>query len=256
MLKMTNPLTFVLLTTAVLMTGCKSSNNIQHATEQSIETPRVSTDSNARAEAYLNEAGRKIRMEIKNGEMSEEEGRAVYAGIAKRVEKRMSQSGDYDKSRKDQDSMRARYQEAADKMAEMVKAGEITREQMEMRLGEMRKRMSQSGDHDKSRKDQDSMRARYQEAADKMAEMVKAGEITREQMEMRLGEMRKRMRKSSEYSSSDAEMRARTWLEQTGRKIREALENGDLTPEEARAKYAEAELRVKERLESKESSPR
>ena len=68
--------------------------------------------------------------------------------------------------------------------------------------------------------------------------------------------MRKRMRKSSEYSSSDAEMRARTWLEQTGRKIREALENGDLTPEEARAKYAEAELRVKERLESKESSPR
>ena len=204
MLKMTNPLTFALLTTAVLMTGCKSSNNIQHATEQSIETPRVSTDSNARAEAYLNEAGRKIRMEIKNGEMSEEEGRAVFAGIAKRVEKRMSQSGD----------------------------------------------------HDKSRKHQDSMKAQYQDAADKMAEMVKAGDITREQMEMRLGEMRKRMRKSSEYSSSDAEMRARTWLEQTGRKIREALENGDLTPEEARAKYAEAELRVKERLESKESSPR
>ena len=204
MLKMTNRLTFALLTTAVLMTGCKSSNNIQHATEQSIETQRVSTDSNARAEAYLNEAGRKIRMEIKNGEMSEEEGRAVYAGIAKRVEKRMSQSGD----------------------------------------------------HDKSRKDQNSLRARYQEAADKMAEMVKAGDITREQMEMRLGEMRKRMGKSFEYSSSDAEMRARTWLEQTGRKIREALENGDLTPEEARAKYAEAELRVKERLESKESSPR
>tara|TARA_Y100001968_G_C19181456_1_gene630632 strand:- start:52 stop:666 length:615 start_codon:yes stop_codon:yes gene_type:complete len=204
MLKKTNSLIFALLTTAVLMTGCKSSNNIQHATEQSIETPRVSTDRNARAEAYLNEAGRKIRMEIKNGEMSEEEGRAVYAGIAKRVEKRMSQSGD----------------------------------------------------HDKSRKHQDSMRARYQEAADKMAEMVKAGEITREQMEMRLGEMRKRMRKSSEHSSSDAEMRARTWLEQTGREIREALKNGDLTPEEARAKYAEAELRVKERLESKESSPR
>ncbi|MBI68655.1 MAG: hypothetical protein CMJ38_01285, partial [Phycisphaerae bacterium] len=116
MLKKTNSLIFALLTTAVLMTGCKSSNNIQHATEQSIETPRVSTDRNARAEAYLNEAGRKIRMEIKNGEMSEEEGRAVYAGIAKRVEKRMSQSGDHDKSRKHQDSMRARYQEAADKM--------------------------------------------------------------------------------------------------------------------------------------------
>ena len=139
MLKMTNPLTFALLTTAVLMTSCKSSNNIQHATEQSIETPRVSTYSNARAEAYLNEAGRKIRMEIKNGEMSEEEGRAVYAGIAKRVEKRMSQSGDQDKSRKDQDSMKAQYQDAADKMAEMVEAGEITREQMDARLERMKK---------------------------------------------------------------------------------------------------------------------
>ena len=73
-------------------------------------------------------------------------------------------------------------------------------------------------------------------------------------MEIRLGEMRKRMGESSERSPSDAGMRARTWLEETGREIRNAVENGDLTPEEGRAKYAEAELRVKERLESKESS--
>jgi len=199
MLKITNPLTFALLTTAVLITGCKSSNNIQHATEQSIETPNVSTDGNARAEAYLNEAGRNIRMEIKNGEMTEEEGRAMYAGIAKRVEKRMTGTK-------------------------------------------------------KSKTVETDLRSRYQDAADKMAEMVKAGEITPEQMEIRLGEMRKRMGESSERSPSDAGMRARTWLEETGREIRNAVENGDLTPEEGRAKYAEAELRVKERLESKESS--
>ncbi|MEE2819873.1 MAG: hypothetical protein VX615_04600 [Planctomycetota bacterium] len=250
---MTNTLTFALLTVGVLITGCKSTNNIQHATEQSIETPTVSTDGNARAEAHLNEAGRNIRMQIKNGEMTEEEGRAMYAGIAKRVEKRMTGTK---KSKTVETDLRARYQDAADKMAEMVKAGEITREQMEMRLGEMRKRMGQSGERNASRKDQDSMKARYQDAADKMAEMVKAGEITREQMEIRLGEMRKRMGESSERSPSDAGMRARTWLEETGREIRNAVENGDLTPEEGRAKYAEAELRVKERLESKESNPR
>jgi len=38
--------------------------------------------------------------------------------------------------------MRARYQEAADRMAEMVKAGEITQEQMENRLKRMKKEMS------------------------------------------------------------------------------------------------------------------
>ena len=83
-------------------------------------------------------------------------------------------------------------------MAEMVKAGEITREQMQTRLDEMKKRMSQSSDatrREASPEDQRARRARYQEAADRMAEMVKAGEITREQMQSRLDEMRERMRK-------------------------------------------------------------
>ena len=49
---------------------------------------------------------------------------------------------DRDTSSADQRARRARYQEAADRMAEMVKAGEITREQMEGRLNRMKKAMS------------------------------------------------------------------------------------------------------------------
>ena len=43
-------------------------------------------------------------------------------------------------------------------------------------------------------------------------------------------------------------------VEKTGREIRQAIANGDLTPEEGRAKYQEAERRMKQRLDSKESS--
>ena len=154
---------------------------------------------------------------------------------------------DRDTSSADQRARRARYQEAADRMTEMVKAGEITREQMQTRLDGMKKRMGADDSKKISKED-------YNLAVSKMRRMVKAGEITREDMETRLGEMRKAMSGSSERGASDADMRARTWLEKTGREIRQAIANGDLTPEEGRAKYQEAERRIKQRLDSEESS--
>ena len=46
--------------------------------------------------------------------------------------------------------------------------------------------------------DKRARRARYQEASDKMAAMVKAGEITSEQMQKRLDGMQNRMRKAAD----------------------------------------------------------
>jgi len=109
-------------------------------------------------------------------------------------------------------------------MARMVKAGEITREDMKTRLGEMRKAMSQSSDRDTSSTDQRARRARYKEASDKMIEMVKAGEITREQMEARLNRMKKAMASKDEPSDDCIELR---------KKLGEAVRNGEMTREEA-----------------------
>ena len=92
------------------------------------------------------------------------------------------------------------YREALAKMQEMVNAGEITREQMQQRLDRMKKAMGESADRGASDADKRVRRARYQEAADKMAEMVKAGEITREQMEARLNRMKKAMASKEERS--------------------------------------------------------
>jgi len=119
------------------LNACNRTNSTQKAVESSVSRVSIA-DGNARAEAYLNDAGRKIRMEIKNGEMTEEEGRLKYAAIAKRVEKRMAGA----KPKTADTDVRARYKEAVDRMAEMVKAGEITREQMQTRLDGMKKRMA------------------------------------------------------------------------------------------------------------------
>jgi len=71
-------------------------------------------------------------------------------------------------------------------MEKMVEAGEITAEQMQQRLIEMRKTMGR-----KSEKTGTVTRQQYAEAQAKMEKMVEAGEITAEQMEERLAAMRK-----------------------------------------------------------------
>jgi polyhydroxyalkanoate synthesis regulator phasin len=151
------------------LNACNRTNSTQKAVESSVSRVSIA-DGNARAEAYLNDAGRKIRMEIKNGEMTEEEGRLKYAAIAKRVEKRMARAKSKT-ANTDARARRARYKEASDKMIEMVKAGEITREQMEARLNRMKKAMAS-----KDEPSDDCIELRK-----KLGEAVRNGEMTREE---------------------------------------------------------------------------
>ena len=72
-------------------------------------------------------------------------------------------------------------------MTEMVKNGEMTREQMQQRLDRMKRADSKdekAGDRRRSRTD-------YDAAVKKMTEMVKNGEMTREQMQQRLDRMKR-----------------------------------------------------------------
>jgi len=211
-------ITTLAVVTALSLNACKSTSSTQQTAESRVSI----TDGNARAEAYLNDAGRKIRMAIANGEMTEEEGKLKYAATVQRVKKRMAGRGN------DADGKRTftkkDYREALAKMQEMVNAGEITREQMQQRLDRMKKAMGESADRGASDADKRVRRARYQEAADKMAEMVKAGEITREQMEGRLNRMKKAMASKEERSDECIALR---------KKLGEAVRSGEMTREEA-----------------------
>ena len=159
-------ITTLAVVTALSLNACKSTSNTQQTAESRVSI----TDGNVRAEAYLNDVGRKIRMAITNGEMTEEEGRVKYAATVQRVEKRMAgaKGTDADGERK---LAQENYDRAADKMTEMVKAGEITREQMEARLNRMKKAMAS-----KEERSDECIELRK-----KLGEAVRSGEMTREE---------------------------------------------------------------------------
>ena len=75
-------------------------------------------------------------------------------------------------------------------MEKMVQDGEITAEQMQQRLVEMRKMMGRPSEK-KEPSQRTVTRQQYAEAEAKMEQMVKDGKITREQMQQRLAAMRK-----------------------------------------------------------------
>lgn len=118
---------------------------------------------------------------------------------------------------------RADYDEAVKKMTEMVKAGEITREQMQQRLDRMKTMMTA---------EKTITRQDYAEAAAKMQKMVEAGEITRQDMETRLGEMRRMIKRGSTQDAGERSEASDDCME-LRRTLGEAVRAGKMTREEA-----------------------
>jgi hypothetical protein len=141
--------------------------------------------SHDRAQAYLTKVGTEIRAAVSNGEMTPEEGREKYAAAEERIKQRMG--GDNSKTMTKED-----YAQSVAKMNRMVKAGEITREQMEARLNRMKKAMG--GEKD---------------------------------------------------ASND---RAQAYLTKVGTEIKVAVANGELTSEEGKAKYLAAVEGIQKRM--------
>ncbi len=102
------------------------------------------------------------------------------------------------------EGLRERYQIAAKKIQEDLKAGKITEEQARERQQALRKRLAQSagrgGDRDTDRvpgRISEGLRERYQIAAKKIQEDLKAGKITEEQARERQQALRKRLAQSA-----------------------------------------------------------
>ena len=128
--------------------------------------------------------GSDLRKQVAAGEITADEARARFekgeARMWERYRAAEAQNAEAGKSRSD-------YDAAVKKMTEMVKNGEMTREQMQQRLDRMKRADSKdekAGDRRRSRTD-------YDAAVKKMTEMVKNGEMTREQMQQRLDRMKR-----------------------------------------------------------------
>jgi hypothetical protein len=175
---------------------------------------------------------------LESGEITPEQALERVMSVAKRM-----QMAGGEKTPAEQRANRARYAEAEKQMAAKVEKGEITREQMEQRLGEMKRIMVGESDSKKM------TRADYAEAEKKMAAMVAKGEITEEQMNQRLNRMRLMIGK--EMKGVDADKSA--YMERIGERLKMAVESGDMTREEAGEKYSEMEKAYDARSSSKDA---
>jgi len=142
-------------------------------------------NNNERAQAYLTKVGTELRAAVSNGEMTPEEGKAKYAAAEERIKQRMGSN----------------------------KSKTMTKED-------------------------------YAQGVAKMNRMVKAGEITGEQMEARLNRMKKAMGGEKEKSND----RAQAYLTKVGTEIKVAVANGELTSEEGKAKYLTAVEGIQKRM--------
>jgi hypothetical protein len=170
---------------------------------------------------------------VESGEISAEDAMKRIAGLAERMN--MGKKG------KAKTITKADYAEAAEKMTEMVKAGKMTREQMQERLDAMRKEMSKSSEK------RTITREDYANAQREMQAMVEKGEITEEQMNQRLAGMRKMIGKSRGGDGDKAK-----YMERIGERLKMAVESGAMTRVEAGEKYAEIEKEYDARSSSKD----
>ena len=173
---------------------------------------------------------------VENGEISAEDAMKRIVGLAQRM--------DIGKAEKTKSITKADYAEAAEKMTEMVKAGKMTREQMQERLDGMRREMS--GESQK----RTITREDYANAQREMQAMVDKGDITEEQMKQRLAGMRKMIGKSNSADGDKAE-----YMERIGERVKMAVESGAMTREEAGEKYAEMEKEYDARSSAKADAP-
>ena len=177
---------------------------------------------NERAQAYLKDVAGEIKAAIANGTMTSEEGKAKYAEAEARIEKRMGQKN------AGNTRLEAYLAKVGAEIKEAVNNGEMTPEEGKAKYAETVEAIKQRMMHTPDKKP--ITKEAYDEAAAKMIRMVKAGEITREQMQERLDAMGSAMRESirgeESREISDDCMGLR-------RRLGQAVRNGDMTREEA-----------------------
>ena len=189
-----------------------------------------------RINTYLTKVETEISAAVESGKMTVDEGMEKYDAAVKNINKRMS--GDKEKSN---DRAQAYLTKVGTELRAAVSNGEMTPEEGKAKYAAAEERIKQrmGGDNSKTMTKED-----YAQGVAKMNRMVKAGEITREQMEARLNRMKKAMGGEKDASID----RAQAYLTKVGTEIKVAVANGELTSEEGKAKYLAAVEGIQKRM--------
>ena len=191
----------------------------------------------AQIEARAKAMGEDLWRQVAAGEISEADAKARFEEGERRMWMRYRAA---EEKAVGGGSSKADYETAVEKMTEMVKAGKITREQMQQRLDRMKQPGMKKADGGRK-----MSKADYDKAVEKMTEMVKAGKITREQMQQRLD----RMKQAGQKKTEDIDLKAlKARIEERvlamGVDLRKQVAAGKISEADAKARFEEGEKRM------------
>ena len=205
-----------------------------------------------RAEEYYR-AEHELMRAVKNGRISEEDAKRRL------MEHKKHLWGKGDDSEKDERSeFKRKYREAEGRLAKMVEAGKISEEAAEERLESMKEYWSKR-EHRKP-SDQTEFEKQMERVERRVKAGVESGRMTEEEARTTYEKYKRRFMQEARDKEEGAEHegdedqdvddraeKARERLENIGRRIRLAVQAGDMTPEEARATYIELRRELESR---------
>jgi len=210
--------------------------------------PRTNDDRRTSREAIKTRLGA-IEEKVASGEMSREDADENIAKVRRRIA-----AGRAEQAEESRTFTRAEYARAKKKMDGMVKAGEASQEDVDTRLGQMRRMISK----DRGEQGEESRtftRSEYARAKKKIDGMVLAGEVSQEDADRRLARMRHMivperregddvnwdgLKRRIEAAAEAGDLTDEA-LEGIKKRIEGAVEAGGMTREEADALYEKLE---------------
>ncbi|MBL7188128.1 MAG: hypothetical protein ISS70_17535 [Phycisphaerae bacterium] len=185
---------------------------------------------------------RRIKAAVEAGKMTREEAREKLAGFRRRMEMiEQAERGEKRISRED-------YARAEADLKKLVAEDKISEEDAKARLNGLRKIIAEQGERGKRRITVEE----YKRAEAKMRKMIDEGKAKPEDVERRLIEMRKMIGDQSKPDGKHDDREPPDW-EGIKRRIEGAVKSGDMTREEADAKYKAIRERLGQKVKEKDA---
>ncbi|MEC8252234.1 MAG: M56 family metallopeptidase [Planctomycetota bacterium] len=217
----------------------------------------ATSDANGEAQRMIDQINRRARAAYESGEMTGEEARKFARERTAEIQERMKKGAGAERGREGaMEKMRAEHESFVREMTEMVKAGKLSREDMQRKvqahrraIGEKMEASEKGGDAAPKGGD-DAMLQRLKKAVD-------SGRMTPAQAEERFDAWKKQGdAKKGDAKKGGAKKGGKTYRKEEDmvwQRLEQAVKNGDLTEEQAKQRYMEWEKRRDGEKETKKA---
>ena len=175
---------------------------------------------------------------VANGEMSREDADRNIAVIRRRIAARQSEQEEESRT-----FTRADYARTKKKLDGMVAAGDVSQEDADIRLSRMRSAIA-TDRKEQSKESKTLTRAEYARAKKKIDGMVAAGEVSREDADTRLGQMRRMIATDRPEQGGETRTFTREEYAAAETKIKAMVAEGKVSQEDADRRLGRMRLMI------------